>query len=205
MIQRKILLADNDPNFLLITRDFLESKGYQVLTAANPSTARKILLQHKPDLAIVDLRLMDNNDQLDKSGLWLAEEMMWASDVPHIILTGFTAPAEHVREALKRNPEGKAPAVNFIMKREGLLVLLEAVQEALRIDLRRLHTRIMARFSAAELHELCFLDLNVDYENIPGDSKGEKVMALLIYCQSRQQMKRLIMICRQSRPNVDWD
>ena len=205
MTERKILLADNDPNFLLITRDFLESKGYHVLTAANPSAARNTLLTHKPDLAIVDLRLIDNNDELDKSGLRLAKEMMWASEVPHIILTGFTSPVEHVRDALKRNPEGKAPAVNFVLKREGLPALLEAVLEALRIDLRLAHTRIMKRFSEAELRELCYLDLSIDFENLHGSSKGEKIMSLLIYFQSRQNITHLMTTIRQMRPNLDWD
>lgn len=204
-MKRKILLIDNDPNFLQITKDFLETKGYAILTADNPSTARNTLLQHKPDLVIVDLRLIDNSDQLDKSGLKLAKEMMWASDVPHIILTGFTPPAEHVREALKRIPEGRAPAVNFIMKREGLRALLEAVQEALQIDLRRIYSQIMESFSTAELRELCYLDLKVDFENLHGSSKGEKVMALLIHFQSRQQIRQLITIIRQLRPNFSWD
>ncbi len=123
-----ILFADNDEEFLATRRNTLEQEGYQVLSALNPDEARNILEQGNIDVAILDLRLMNDNDEKDLSGLNLAKRV--APAIPKIILTKFPT-VEAVREALAPQLIGLPPAVDFIAKQEGPSALLTAIQKAL--------------------------------------------------------------------------
>ena len=80
------------------------------------------------DLAILDIRLENDDDEKDLSGLLLVKEM--AHSVPKIILTGFPS-YETVRDALQPSLEGLPVAVNFVAKQEGAEAMLRAVRVAL--------------------------------------------------------------------------
>jgi len=60
-------------------------------------------------------------------------------------------------------------------------------------------------FNVNELRDLC-LDLGLDYENLPGGSKKNKVREL-IFCFSRspRNIDQLIQTCSELRPNAPWD
>lgn len=58
-------------------------------------------------------------------------------------------------------------------------------------------------FSLDELKELCF-DLGVDYEQLPGESKGAKARELVQYVDRRGQRRQLIDRCYQIRPQATW-
>jgi len=128
MPRATILFADNDPDFLRTRSEFLEREGYRVIQAANPYEARRKLEGGRIDLAILDIRLEDDNDENDTSGLVLAREV--ARTVPKIILTGFPN-TWAVRDALRLQPDGLPAAVDFIVKEEGPEALLQAVRNAL--------------------------------------------------------------------------
>lgn len=53
----KILVIDDDPDFLEYTRIVLESQGYQVRTAASTEVALKMLREDKPDLVLLDVMM----------------------------------------------------------------------------------------------------------------------------------------------------
>lgn len=129
MARATILFADNDPDFLKAWAEFLEQAGYVVIPAANPIEARRKLEGRKIDLAILDIRLEDDNDPKDFSGLVLAREV--ARTVPKIILTGFPS-TEAAREALRPRLNGLPAAVDFVDKNEGPDALLRAVRNALK-------------------------------------------------------------------------
>lgn len=131
MAKAIILFADNNPNFLNTRKEFLEQEGYQVIPAANPTEAKRILEQGQIDLAVLDIRLVDDDDYEDISGLILAKEM--ARSVPKIILTGFPS-YQYVREALESDLEGLPPAVDFIDKQEGPETLIEAIRKVLKFE-----------------------------------------------------------------------
>ena len=48
-----ILLIDDDPNLILLVKDYLEFRGYKVLTAANGREALKIVEQEPLDMIIL--------------------------------------------------------------------------------------------------------------------------------------------------------
>lgn len=55
----KILLVEDDENIQIMVSSMLESVGYQVIVAANCSTAMILIGSHIPDLIILDLGLPD--------------------------------------------------------------------------------------------------------------------------------------------------
>ena len=55
----KILIVDDDPDFLKLTTLMLESTPYDVVTANNPKEGKEKLLSEKPDLLLLDI-MMDS-------------------------------------------------------------------------------------------------------------------------------------------------
>lgn len=55
----KILIIDDDPDFLKLTKMMLESAPYDVVTANNPKEGKEKLLSEKPDLILLDI-MMDS-------------------------------------------------------------------------------------------------------------------------------------------------
>lgn len=130
MTQAKILLADNDLDFLETRREFLDKDGYAVSTASSPTEVRRVLEQEDVDLAIVDIRLVNDDDEKDISGLEVAKSL--GRSLPVIILTGYPA-YEYARQALRFQVDGIRVAQDFVSKEEGPTALLTAVRRALEI------------------------------------------------------------------------
>ena len=53
----KILVVDDDPDFVEYTRIVLESQGYQVQTAATAELAFKMMQEDKPDVVLLDVMI----------------------------------------------------------------------------------------------------------------------------------------------------
>lgn len=130
MANTKILMADNDPDFLETRREFLEKEGYEVVTASSPLDAQEKFQLADIDLAIVDIRLLNDDDEKDVSGLELAKSI--ERPLPILILTGYPA-VEYVRQALRFQVNGIPTAHDFVIKEEGPKALLTAVRGALEI------------------------------------------------------------------------
>ena len=80
---KTILIVDDDPDYLLQTRLKIEKFGYQVITADSQREAELIIDKTRPDLAIIDL-MMENED----SGFILSYKIKKKyPDVPVIIAT----------------------------------------------------------------------------------------------------------------------
>ena len=54
---KQLMLVDDDPNLILLVKDYLEFRGYQVITAGNGREALKLLEQKIPDLIICDVMM----------------------------------------------------------------------------------------------------------------------------------------------------
>ncbi len=131
-----ILFADNTPDFLDTRAEFLEQAGYQVLKARTPEEARNLLREAYCHLAVLDIRLENDDDDKDVSGLILAKDPDF-QPIPKIILTSFPT-HQAAREAMRPIPDGLPPAVDFLDKEEGPEALIQAIERAfdqyLRID-----------------------------------------------------------------------
>lgn len=55
--QKKLLLIDDDPNLILLVKDYLEFRGYEVITAENGREALEILESVTPDMIICDVMM----------------------------------------------------------------------------------------------------------------------------------------------------
>ncbi|MCH7794842.1 MAG: response regulator, partial [Proteobacteria bacterium] len=53
----RILLVDDDRDFLSSLRDLLDLEGYEVATASDPEGARRIAAEFRPDIALLDVKL----------------------------------------------------------------------------------------------------------------------------------------------------
>jgi two-component system, OmpR family, response regulator len=84
---KTILLVDDDEDYLFQTKLNIEQFGFRVITAESQHEAENLLETLKPDLAILDL-MMENED----SGFILAFKLKRKyPDVPVIIATAVTA------------------------------------------------------------------------------------------------------------------
>ena len=202
MPERTILLVDNDPVFLQIAQEYLERHGYRVILAGSAPTARRILLEEQVDVAVLDIRLVDETDARDRAGLRLAMDTMWGRYVPKIMLTRYDS-VEYAVDSLRPLNHGQAPAVNFVMKHEGLPTLLAAIQAALLVDLVKLRRFLQRHFNLSELRDLCF-DCQVDFDILAGDNKRDKVRELVAFFERRGRTRELLISCRQRRPHAPW-
>jgi DNA-binding response OmpR family regulator len=123
-----ILLIDNTPSFVESLRWFLTEEGYCVVTADNHEIGRAMLERGPVDLAVLDIRLINDKDEKDISGLELAKTVQ--TTIPKIIYSNFPS-YEAARIALGPRAEGLPPAVDFLGKEEGPQTLLTAIRHAL--------------------------------------------------------------------------
>lgn len=55
--EKRLLLIDDDPNLILLVKDYLEFRGYEVTTAENGREALEILEKEMPDMIICDVMM----------------------------------------------------------------------------------------------------------------------------------------------------
>ena len=83
----KILLIDDDPDFVQATTLVLKSKPYQISVAYNGEEGLRKLRAEKPDLILLDILMPE------KDGFIVADEMSKdpaVSSIPVLALTSFT-------------------------------------------------------------------------------------------------------------------
>ena len=67
MLNGQVLFADNAPDFLNTRAEFLENAGYHVVKAYTLEEARQLLANAHIHLAILDIRMVDDDDERDVS------------------------------------------------------------------------------------------------------------------------------------------
>jgi len=122
-------MADDNKEFLANRQEDLEDAGFTVIPASNPEDASRILERGDVHLAILDMRLRDDNDPLDKTGLELAMKFGQGA-VPIIMLTGFPD-WNDAKASLVEDIKGLSPAVDYLSKDEGPEAMIQAVIWAL--------------------------------------------------------------------------
>ncbi len=84
----KILVVDDDPDFVEITRTILEAKGYKVSTAANGNQALKAMRKELPDLVLLDVMMSTLLDGLNLSHLMSEDAEL--RQVPIVMISSIT-------------------------------------------------------------------------------------------------------------------
>lgn len=186
MEAKKILLADNDLTYRDMVQEFLALHGYQVQTASTPAEAAAVVEQECPDLAILDVRLQDNTNESDSSGIEFAKQL--DARLPKIILTKFPS-WRMVREALSpANGNGMPLAAAFLAKDQGLPLLLQAVESVIgspKHEMRKVFLsysakdKPLAQKIQATIESLGLEVWEADREIFPGDNWAEKTAQAL--------------------------
>lgn len=137
-----ILLVDNDADFRnTLAQDVLEVEGYIVFQAANAQTAHTLLEQHLIHLAIVDIRLTNDDNPHDHSGVDLCAEL--PPTIPRLILTGYPE-WDVVRNAMQTQEGGYRVADGFLFKGEGPASVLAEVGRLLQAEFEIIPRRRLA-------------------------------------------------------------
>lgn len=87
MSNKKILIVDDDPDYLFLLENQVNRMGYEVIKAGSEKEGTELLAGMKPDLAIVDL-MMENAD----SGFILSSRIKSLyPETPVILATAVTS------------------------------------------------------------------------------------------------------------------
>ena len=81
----------------------------------------------------------------------------------------------------------------------GFRVMLETSASPV-VTLRQI---LVERFSLEELRDLC-MDLQIDHESLPHNTKTALVRELVTYCQRRERVTELSAMVQRLRPDISW-
>lgn len=86
MPKAKILIVDDDPDFVEYLRTVLESAEYKIVSAGNSDQGMLMLVREKPDLVVLDVIMSSILD-----GLSLSQRMADDPDLRHIPIVMVTS------------------------------------------------------------------------------------------------------------------
>jgi DNA-binding NarL/FixJ family response regulator len=75
--QKRLMLVDDDPNLILLVKDYLEFRGYNVITAENGRDALEKLEQEVPDLIICDVMMPEMDGYTFVNHVRQEERISW--------------------------------------------------------------------------------------------------------------------------------
>lgn len=85
----KILLVDDDPDFVNITRTVLQSRNHQVNIARNGRQALAAMRKEKPDVVLLDIMMSYVLDGVDVTHEMAADPAL--KDIPVIMVTSLAS------------------------------------------------------------------------------------------------------------------
>ncbi len=127
MAKAKILLIDDDPDFVAANQIVLEKSSYQVITASQGDEGIKKARQEKPDLILLDVIMPV------KDGFSAAEQLKkdpQLSKIPVVMLTAYSTKGQGTGVALGRGMSLEAE--DYLEKPLTPDELLAAVKQHLR-------------------------------------------------------------------------
>jgi CheY-like chemotaxis protein len=84
----KVLVVDDDPDFVKVTSKVLTKAGYEVVSAANGAKALQAMRQESPDVVLLDIMMSYILDGLDVSREMAEDPEL--KDIPVIMVTSLT-------------------------------------------------------------------------------------------------------------------
>lgn len=127
--QAKILLVDDDPDFVQATKMVLESK-YQVTTAYNGDDGLKKVVEEKPDLIILDVMMPVKDGFTACKELKENPHYYFFSKIPVLLLTVF--PRGHEKTNIPMSAGVTTEAEDYVQKPVSPEELLKRVDELLK-------------------------------------------------------------------------
>ena len=121
MAKRKILLVDDEADFIELMKTRLEANDYEVITSNNGKDALDRVKKDKPDAVLLDIMM----PEID--GLTVLKQIrLENSNIPVFIITAFSN-EERVKVAGKLNASG------FIVKTQDLADEIKNITSAIEI------------------------------------------------------------------------
>ena len=131
MAGNQILIVDDEIGILELLNEILQDEGYSVRLAENAAEARRLRVQHRPDLVLLDIWMPDTD------GITLLKE--WANNgqltMPVVMMSGHAT----IDTAVEATRIG---AVDFLEKPIALQKLLATVQKALKAGVVQLRPEL---------------------------------------------------------------
>jgi len=119
--KKKILVVDDETDFLEVIKIRLEASNYEVITATSGEEALKLYKEVKPSAIILDVLLPGIN------GMEVLEKIRKDNpSIPVLIITAFTS-EERFKLANKFNATG------FVLKTENIKDQIESINEAIKL------------------------------------------------------------------------
>jgi CheY-like chemotaxis protein len=84
----RVLVVDDDPDFVRVTSKVLKSAGHEVVSAANGAKALQLMRQDQPDVVLLDVMMSYILDGLDVSREMAQDPGL--KDIPVIIVSSLT-------------------------------------------------------------------------------------------------------------------
>jgi DNA-binding response OmpR family regulator len=150
-MQPIILIVDDEPKIVRLTRDYLEKNNFRVISAADGQSALAMARRDKPDLIILDLML----PQID--GREVCKIIRKESDVPIIMLTALSEEIDQVTGL-------EIGADDYIIKPFSPRTLIARVRALLRRTTGDVKTPSIIRINELEIDSEKYL---VTYKNNP--------------------------------------
>ncbi len=134
---QRILLVDDNPDIILLTRELLSSRGYEVASVDSAEAAQQAIQKQQPDLILLDVILPG------RSGYELCRELKedpFTRLIPIVMITGLTERGDRIRgieagadDFLNKPifPEELFARVHSLLKLKEFTDELEHVEEVL--------------------------------------------------------------------------
>ncbi|RLE13780.1 response regulator [Candidatus Aerophobetes bacterium] len=127
-MREKVLIVDDEVDFVEINKAALENKGYQVISAYNGEEGVKKALEEKPDIVILDVMMTTKTEGFDVARELRKHKEM--QDTPIIMLTAIR---ERMDIKWKIQPDKEwLPVTEFLEKPVPPDKLIEKVEEMLK-------------------------------------------------------------------------
>jgi len=84
----RILVVDDDPDFVEITRIVLESNNYEVISASDGKQALSLMREDKPDLVLLDIMMSHPLDGLSVTQAMVNDDKL--NKIPVIVVSSIT-------------------------------------------------------------------------------------------------------------------
>ena len=127
-MRKKILLVDDEVDFVEINKVALENKGYQVVVACDGKEALKMAKKEKPDVVILDVMMTTKTEGFDVS-----RELRKQKEFQGIPIIMLTAIRERMDVKWKIQPDKEwLPVTEFMEKPISPEKLIEKIEEMLK-------------------------------------------------------------------------
>ena len=124
-----ILIVDDDPDIIEITRLYLEQEGFGVISAGDRVEAREMIAKTKPDLILLDVMMATPTDGFDLA--WELLEDPKTKNIPIIMMTAMSSSADYI-DTFQHITEKPWPVSVFLEKPVSSEKLITTVRKFLK-------------------------------------------------------------------------